>query len=150
MFLHALPQQIWFAVICLNSGFAFMRGGRPERVVAALYLAAWLISRMVYNYKDWVDPQWSVLAVDGGLMAALILASMLANRTWLLFAAAFQLVAVMVHVAIMADPTVRALPYVRGLVIWSYLTQAALLVGVLNHLRHKRIQDAVATAPARR
>jgi hypothetical protein len=150
LFLHTLPQQIWFAVICLTSGFAFLRGGWPERVVAAIYLAAWFVSRLVYDYKDWVDPQWSVLAVDGGLLLALVIMSLLANRTWLLFAAAFQLVAVVVHVAIMADPSIRALPYVRGLVIWSYLTQAALLVGVLDHLRHRRAQAVVVSAPARR
>lgn len=137
-------------MICLNSGFAFARGGWAERLVAAIYLVAWLVSRVVYNYKDWVDPQWSVLAVDSGLLVALVIMSLLANRTWLIFAAAFQLVAVVVHIAIMADPSIRALPYVRGLVIWSYLTQVALLVGVVDHLRHRRAQAMVAVAPARR
>jgi hypothetical protein len=149
VFLHTLPQQIWFAVIALNSGFAFLRGGWSERVVAAAYISAWLISRLVYDYNDWVDPQWAVLAVDGGLLVALVVVALVANRTWLLFAAAFQLVAVIIHVAIMADPSVRALPYVRGLVIWSYLTQAALLVGTLSHQGYRRAQGAATSAPVR-
>lgn len=147
MFLHTLPQQIWFAVIALNSGFAFVRGGWSERVVATAFISAWLISRFVYDYNDWIDPQWAVLAVDGGLLVALVVVALVANRTWLLFAAAFQLVAVVVHVAIMADPTVRALPYVRGLVIWSYLTQAALLVGTLSFQKYRRDQGVASNAP---
>lgn len=150
MFLHTLPQQIWFAVMMLNSAFALWRGGRPERGMALAYLAAWLLSRTFYNYRDWVDPQWGVLVIDGGLLAASVVFVLLFNRTWLLFAAAFQLLAVVIHVAIMADPSVRAHAYVQGLVIWSYLTQITLLVGVLQHIQARRLQMADAIAPARR
>lgn len=118
--------------------------------MSAAYVAAWLVSRAVYNYRDWFDPQWSVLAVDLVLLGVSIALALAYNRTWLLFATAFQLLAVVIHVAIMADASVRALPYVRGLVIWSYLTQLALLVGVLQHLQANRSQPTDAIAPARR
>jgi hypothetical protein len=133
----------------LNCGFALWRGGIPERATAGAFLAAWLISRLVYDYGDWVDPQWGVLAVDAALLGVLVWLALATDRTWLLFAAAFQLIAVIIHIAIMADHRLRALTYVRGLVIWSYLTQAALSVGVIGHLRARGRQTA-AMAPARR
>ncbi len=133
-----------------NSAFALWRGGAPERWMSAAYVAAWLVSRAVYNYRDWLDPQWAVLGVDLVLLAASVVLALAYNRIWLLFATAFQLLAVVIHVAIMADASVRALPYVRGLVIWSYLTQLTLFVGVLQHLQARRLQPTEAMAPARR
>lgn len=137
MFLHALHQQIWLVVMALTCGFAFWRGGRPEKAAALACLAAWLVSVVVYNYRNWVDPQWAVLGVDLALLAALTALALTADRIWLLFASAFQLLGVVIHIAMMADRDVAGLPYVRGLVIWSYLVILALGVGTWNHWRSR-------------
>ena len=129
----------------MNSGFALWRGGSSERIVATAFVTAWFISRLVYNYGDWVDPQWSVLVVDGVLLLILVVLGMYRRPPWLLFAAAFQLIAVAIHGAVMADHRLRALTYVNALAIWSYLTQAALFVGVLAHIHEDRSR---ATGPA--
>lgn len=141
MFLHTLPQQIWFAVMGLVCCFALWRGGRPEKITAICCLAAWLISRLVFDYRDWVDPQWAVLAVDGGFLLVLIWLAMTTDRVWVLFAAAFQLLGVIIHIALMADEAVTALAYVRGLVIWSYLVMAALAVGTWQISRARRAYE---------
>ncbi len=150
MFLHALHQQIWLLAMGLTCGFALWRGGRPERLAALACATAWIISVVVYNYRNWVDPQWSVLGVDVALLAALIGLTLTTDRVWLLFASAFQLLGVVIHIAIMADPKVTGLPYIRGLVIWSYLVIFALAWGVWSHWRTTRQADTDAAAPARR
>ncbi|MFN3512541.1 MAG: hypothetical protein ACK41C_05830 [Phenylobacterium sp.] len=129
MFLRTLPQQVWFVALVVVCILAFWRGGRPERLVAVLWAISWLISRSVYNYDNWIDPQWSVLAVDVGVLIAFAALAAYSDRTWLLFATAFQLLNVVTHVAMIVDSEVRARAYVYGLVIWSYMVLAAIGVG---------------------
>lgn len=142
MFLRTLPQQIWFVALVAVCGLALWRGGWPERIVALLWAVGWLISRSVYNYDNWVDPQWSVLAVDAALLIAFVALAAITDRSWLLFAAAFQLLNVITHFAIIVDHSVRARAYVYGLIIWSYLVLLALAVGAWiehrNRLRQAR------------
>lgn len=129
MFLHALHQQIWLVALALTCGFAFWRGELPERLGALACVVGWLISVVVYNYRNWVDPQWAVLVVDLALLTVLVWLTLTVDRVWLLFASAFQLLGVVIHIALMVDRNVSGLPYVRGLVIWSYLVLSALAVG---------------------
>jgi hypothetical protein len=140
VFLSTLPQQIWFAALVAVSGLALWRGGWPERVVAVLWAVGWLISRGVYNYDNWVDPQWSVLAVDAILLAAFFVLAAKTDRNWVLFAAAFQLLNVITHVAMMVDHSVRARAYVYGLVIWSYMVLFSLAAGTWLEWRARRAQ----------
>lgn len=138
MFLHTLPQQIWFVTMGLVCGYALWRGGPPERLAALASLGAWFLSRMVFNYRDWVDPQWAVLGVDAAFLVVLTALALTTDRTWVLFATAFQLLGVVIHVAITLDHEIEALAYVRGLVIWSYLVIFALGVGTWRHSRGVR------------
>lgn len=144
MFLHTLPQQIWFAALVVVCGAAIWRGGRPERAIAIIWTLGWLISREVYDYRNWIDPQWSVLVVDAVLLAVFVGFACRTDRNWLLFAAAFQLLNVVTHAAIIADDGVRARAYVYGLIIWSYLVLAALAVG--TWIEWRRVRQAKADA----
>lgn len=121
----------------LVSGFALWRGGRPERWVALANLLAWILTPLAYR-NTLIDPQWGVFLVDAGFLVLLAGLAMTTDRNWLLFAAAFQLLAVMTHIAIAVDRGVRTLAYFRGLVIWSYLVLAALAVGAWMFRRDRR------------
>ena len=50
-------------------------------------------------------------------------------------AAAFQLLAVVTHMAIMADKGVRAWAYITALILWSYLVLISLAAGTYLHAR---------------
>lgn len=130
-------QQIWTLSMLLVSGFALWRGGRPERWVAVANLLAWILTPLAYR-NDLIDPQWGVFLVDVGFLTLLAGLAMTTDRNWLLFAAAFQLLAVMTHIAIAVDRGVRTLAYFRGLVIWSYLVLGALAVGAWMFRRDRR------------
>ena len=62
-------------------------------------------------------------------------------RYWPLFAAAFQLLCVIIHVARLIDPGVRAWSYATGQVIFSQMVVIAVGVGVWNSWRGNVPED---------
>lgn len=136
--LSVLPQVAWQTSLYSVCGFAFWRGGRPERIVAAVAIIAWIAAWVVQNKHDWVSTQWGSLVVDSLLLAVLVGLALRTDRRWLLFAAAFQLISVVIYIARMVDPRVGALAPYRGGVIWSYAVLVSLAVGTWLHWRGGR------------
>jgi hypothetical protein len=141
VFVNHLPQEIWRTALIATCAFAFWRGGRPERIVAFAFLVASFTQPLVLNTTNWLDPQWGVLVVDSVLLAFLVGLALRTDRSWLLFCAAFQLLSVVIHIAILVDRSVAPLPYRRGLVIWSYLTLVALAWGTWRFWRSRQAND---------
>lgn len=129
MYFQTLPQQIWFVLMLLASGYAFWRGGRPERIVAVVNVLAWYLSAIAYEQRDWLGPEWGVFGVDAAFLGILVWLALTTNRLWLLFAAAFQLLSIVTHFAIGADPVLQAWAYRWALVIWSYCVLGSMVVG---------------------
>jgi hypothetical protein len=141
VFVNHLPQEIWRTALVATCGFALWRGGRPERIMALAFLIASFSQPLVLNTSNWLDPQWGVLAVDCALLALLIGLALRTDRTWVLFCSAFQLLSVIIHVAILVDRSVAPLPYRRGLVIWSYLALVTLAWGSWQAWRERQARD---------
>jgi hypothetical protein len=131
----------WVIYLLGIVGYALWLGGLPERLVAGADLLAWLATLLVQDRRDWFHPQWGILAVDVVLLGFLVWLALTRDRGWLLFATAFQLLVVVTHLAIFADPGVRSLVYLRSLTIWSYLGLAALAIGARLAAR-RRAQPA--------
>lgn len=129
---------IWASSLLLVSIFAIWRGGAVERIVAVGNLAAYAATILVEDTRNFFDPQIGIMAVDVGFLILLLVLACRTNRSWLLFAAAFQLLAVVIHIAIMAQPNVRSLAYFRGLIIWSYLILLSMGVGTWLEARNRR------------
>lgn len=117
------------------SVFALWRGGRTERVVAVANIVAWLATILVQNRHNWLDPQWGMFAVDVVFLLVLLWFVVRSSRIWILPAAAFQLLAVVTHAAILADEGVRAWAYMTALILWSYLVLITLAVGTYSYWR---------------
>lgn len=141
MFVQNLPQQVWLVLMLSVSAYAFLRGGAPERVVSIANILAWFLTPLVYDRQHWFAPQIGVMLVDVGFLFLLLQQALTTNRIWLLFAAAFQFLGVITHLAIVADGTVRALPYRWGLVIWSYMVLVSLAAGAWS-VRGRRARAA--------
>ncbi len=121
--------MVWTVAIILVCAFALWKGGRAESIVAVAYMAAWLITLIVEDRWHWGNTQWNVLAVDIALTVLLAWLAMTTGLNWLLFAAGFQLLGVVTHIAVIVDPGFLAKTYIWGLIIWSYLAISALAVG---------------------
>jgi hypothetical protein len=139
MHFHLTHAHFWSTAIVLVSAYALWRGGSAERWVATANLAAWAVTKLVQDRLDFFDPQWGILFVDIAFLAVLVILALAKDRYWLLFAAAFQLLGVITHLAIVADANVRSLAYLRSLAIWSYLVLGTLALGtLLIDLRRRR------------
>jgi len=129
MLFQSLHHTIWILAMFGVSGFALWRGGPAERLVAAGNLVAWAASLLMQDTEAWFDPQLGMLAVDAAFLGFLVWVALTRDRTWLLFAAAFQFLGVVTHLASVADTGVRNLAYLRSLAIWSYLVLITLAIG---------------------
>jgi hypothetical protein len=136
-------EQIWIVLMASAAGFALWKGGQPERACAVAMVAAWLATVLLTDRRNnWVDPQWGVMAADLSLLTLLLWVALRANRFWPLWAAAFQLLGVITHVAIMADRTISGRAYYVAAVIWSYLVVIALAAGTWSAWRRRRLSPA--------
>ena len=118
-------------VVC---GGAFWKGSREEQTAAGGLLLSWAAT-IALRDRSWIGTQWSAFTADTVLLLLLTAVAMTTKRYWPLFAAAFQLLCVMTHVARIIDPGVRAWAYATGQVIWSQLVFVAVGVGVWNTWR---------------
>ncbi|HEV2532497.1 hypothetical protein [Phenylobacterium sp.] len=147
--LHHLPAlPYWFPAVAIGSSclFAIVKGGREERIAAVYFALAALAAPWLLD-RRWAGTQWAMFAVDLGYLALLLTLAMRSPKWWPIPAAAFQLLAVVTHIASLVDHQLRAWAYVTAGVIWTYLGLAAIVVGTFNHWRG-RPQPAAKAVPA--
>ncbi len=139
MFLiHTLPQQVWTVLMIGVTVFAFWRGGWPERTVAVGMIADSVASGILQDRHNWATTQWGDLAVDVAYLLLLVWVALKSDRLWPLWAAAFQLVGVVIYLARIVDMKVGALAPFTAVVIWSYLVLLSVVVGTWQRWRDRR------------
>ena len=134
--------MIFFIVfVCLVSGsviVAWWKGGAPERIVASMFLIAWLVSVALYwglpSYSriDWIGP-----AMNGVMAVILFLVAQRANRRWPMLAASLQILLMAVQVVRHFRPEWMWQVYVLMVASWPYLQLIVLLVGTIFHWRRE-------------
>jgi len=91
-----------------------------ERFAAATYLAAWALTLVTFRAGT-RDTQWSVMIIDVVLLGAFVAIALRSRRYWPLFSSAFQLLAVVTHIARALDAAVSGWAYQTAGIIWGYL-----------------------------
>jgi hypothetical protein len=119
---------------------AMLWGGRDERLTAGAFFFATTLSWLLDN--QYQGTQIDVLAVDFGLLLGLLGLALTSDRFWPMYAAAFQLVGTVVHVASMTETGDFAWAYAVGLIFWSYAVVAALVAGTWLEGRNRRLFSA--------
>jgi hypothetical protein len=99
---YAIPHWVWVGIVVSVCALAAWRGGRDERTAALGLLVGSLLSKVLYAHHG-EQTEWGVLAVDTALLGVLTWVALSSSRYWPLFAASFQLLAVVIHVARIAD-----------------------------------------------
>ena len=141
---HQLAGAAVVAVSCLAAVF---RGGRAERLAALVFTLAYLLSVFAQDLHRFADPRVTVFAVDVVMLAFLVALAFRSDRWWVLFAAGFQGLAVLVHIAIIIDERVLGFAYSVGLNLTGYLVFGALTVGAL--MRPASVSDRSPASPSR-
>lgn len=134
------PRYIYWAVLILVCGYAFWRGHKDERAVAAVCLMASIVSLLSLPAQQlrYSGVEHGLLLVDGAALVAFVAVALKSSRFWPLWVAGLQLTTSMAHLlkAIELD----LMPYAYGAAarFWSYPILLALAVGTWRaHQRRK-------------
>ncbi|APX64584.1 hypothetical protein AV944_00530 [Sphingomonas sp. LK11] len=120
-------------VSCL---YALARGGPPERIAAGLYLGAFAVDELVHRMIDgssYASVELGSLALDTVLFLALTVLAWRSTRHWTQWVAAWQLAAVVAHLAKLIDPTMEATGYAFQAQVWAYPIVATTAIGAWRY-----------------
>lgn len=120
--------------------FAFRKGGEPERLVAAVLLAAAGLD--VFNHILFGEPAFFLvnpghLVIDAWSMIALMWVALRANRAWPMWVSAAQIIVVLGHVSKIVELSLVRFGYYAMTQVPLNVQAAALLIGTIAHMRRQ-------------
>jgi hypothetical protein len=130
-------QYFGLAILGLSCFSALKWGGFDERLAGAGLLAAVIITNIVTD-GSYGHTETGVLIVDVSVFFGLLVLALRSDRFWPMWAAAFQLVATMVHVGSMTQTGDFAWAYYIALTFWTFPVLIALLAGTWFEGRFRR------------
>lgn len=122
----------WASMIAA-CGFAWWKGGRPERLVATAYAVAALVSFPISSYAS--GPELWIMGVDVAFLAILLHLALTKDRFWLLWATSFHMASVATHLAVLMRAEVLPAAYAHYSIFWGYLVKAMLVAGTASRAR---------------
>jgi hypothetical protein len=132
---------LYIALLALSCTYAFCRGGRYERLVAAVCLLGTIATVAVNSpvNRMYVHLESGALAVDLAVLAAFVTVALHSDRFWPLWVAGLQLTASTAHLLKALDP--HLIPQAYGLAVrsWSYPILVILAVG--SWRAHRRVNS---------
>ena len=135
-FLNQLFYLIVLVAACSYAGWA---GGWPERAGAAIMVTGSVLSLIVASHQEWQSPEAGIFIVDLLVLAAFVNLTLYSDRYWPIWVTSFHLIAVIIHVASLVDPSVAALAYASAQEFWAYPMLAGIAVGTSNYRRRTSI-----------
>jgi hypothetical protein len=126
-------------------GFALLRGGWPEWIVAILLVACQATLPLYHGRgpDHELRVPWGMAVQNVVFLAALVLVQLRAPRRWLLVAIGIQTLSVFNLLAMPFDPSIPR--WARDVVdnVATILMEVCLLVGTIQTFRTQRAQGAV-------
>jgi len=132
---YSLPHWVWDAVVVTVAAAALWKGGRDERIAAGGMLAAAILSKVLYQHAQ--ATEWGILATDAAALALFVWIALISSRWWPLFVAAFQFLAVVIHLARIADRSLGGWAYISAEILFGYLVATGIAVGTFNAWRRR-------------
>lgn len=128
-----LALGFWAALIgtCV---YAFLRGGRPERIGAAVNVLgclATLVVRLALA-SAWLPAAATVLLIDLAVAACFFWLAIRTIRFWPIWACGFAVANILMSIMAAVVPHVALFAYHTGLGIYGYLALGALALGTFG------------------
>ena len=144
------PRYIYWAILFAICGYAFWRGRRDERVVAAVCLGASVVSLLSLTQwqSRYSDVETGLLLVDAATLALFVGVALQSNRFWPLWVAGLQLTTSMGHLMKAVDVDLLPMAYGAALRLWSYPILVILAIGTWRGQHRPPEGDRRGTAPA--
>lgn len=103
-----MPAHVLFfyAILLGSCGYALVKGGRPERQVAAMFIAATLLSKLA-AWKvsgHFIDFEVGLFAVDLALLAGLAAVALTSDRYWPIWLTTLHAYTVVAHLGRLLGP----------------------------------------------
>ena len=142
-FSHLVLAGYWLFLACC-AGYAMLRGGQPERLGGIILIAGSVLSwagasREAVRFHGMEN---GILLIDLAVLAAFLTLALKSDRFWPLWVTGFHLVAVLTHLALLADPTVVPRAYALAQGFWAYPMLIALAIGTNIYRRTRGRQPA--------
>jgi hypothetical protein len=132
------PSWFWNILSLLSlvggCGFALWRGAMSERLGGLIIFGGALLSYFAavdFGHR-WKSPEYALFAVDVLTLVLLVAVALLSDRYWPIWCSGFQLVAVVTHVAIIADRSVVPMAYSLAQPFWTYPMLISLVWGTVT------------------
>jgi len=126
-----MSPHLYWTLLALTCAYAFIRGGRDERVVAIVSAAASIITAFVLS--PWGERYSQIEAgemlVDLTVLAAFVAVALRSDRFWPLWVAGLQLTSSLAH--LMKGIHIELMPqaYAAATKFWSYPILVIIIVG---------------------
>jgi hypothetical protein len=137
---------LYIALLALSCGYAFLRGGRYERLIAGVCILGTIATVIVHSplNRMYVHVEGGALAVDLAVLIAFTFVALQSDRFWPLWVAGLQLTTSVAHFLKALDP--HLIPQAYGLAVrfWSYPILVILAVG--SWRAHRRMRQERNTA----
>lgn len=130
---------LFLLLLATCCGYAFVRGGAPERWSAGLQLAAFAAGMPLHLVKaDYASIEIAGALIDGGLFVAMFVLAWRSTRFWPLYVAAWQGATILVHLGRAIDPGMLPAGYAIQAQIWAYPMLLATAAGAWRHRQRRR------------
>ncbi len=133
---HVL-QLLYLGTLLATAAYVLPRGGHEERW-SYLWLAACSVGTFMFESPKsirWHHAEFVVMSIDAALLVAMATIMLRSQRLWLIPAVAFQLVAVITHVAMLINPAIVPRVYSWAQGFWAYPIMALIAAGTAR--RHR-------------
>lgn len=129
-----------FAGLLVSACFlATARGGRSERLIALLFVAAWFGSIAVERpfIERYATLQIATMGIDLLLFAALLMIALTSQRYWPMALVSLQAIILIAHLVKLIDPHLIRAAYERMTIVWPMLQVLILIGGTILHARRQ-------------
>lgn len=130
-----LRIAIFLALLLVALGYALWKGGRPERLMAAILIAMFAADQILHLFVparfEAIDA--GHLAIDLLAAAATITLALTAHRFWPLVAAVLQTLPLFAHFSRAVDLAMHPVAYLTMQVTASWLLPPLLVVATWRH-----------------
>jgi hypothetical protein len=118
-------------------GYAFWRGGVPERLAAAIFVIGTALTRVATFYwgTGFGAVEMGVLAVDLACLISFVFIALRAERFWPLWVAALQIIGTAGHAVKLLAPDMIPWGYAFLLAAGSYPMLLLIALGTYRHQR---------------
>lgn len=138
--LEAIPAYSMLVALIVGCGYAFVRGGPPERWGAVSFFATAVLSNLVAfaSQRHFMTPDLGLMAVDLSYFAAAVVLALRAQRYWPMWVAALQLDTMLTHLLKFSS---FAAPFSYAVALWLWALPIPVMIGVGAWRHHQRIKQ---------